>query len=115
MRATGTPGLFTSIPQLAPAPVGLLNSSSLAVKPPENRSSSGLFIYVSSLYIFKPNTKIDLWNSYSVGKAMGRTREREDLGIAGDDTEQDRGGSDDKYGNYVDLHVNDEVLVTVGG
>ena len=46
---------------------------------------------------------------------MGRTREREDLGIAGDDTEQDRGGSDDEYGNYVDLHVNDEVLVTVGG
>ena len=56
----------------------------------------------------------DLWNSYSVGKAMGRTREREDLGIAGDDTEHDRGGSDDEYGNYVDLHLDDEVLVTVG-
>ena len=57
----------------------------------------------------------DLWNSYSVGKAMGRTREREDLGIAGDDTEQDRGGSDDEYGNYVDLHLNDEVLFSTVG
>jgi hypothetical protein len=36
---------------------GLFNFSSLAVKPPENRSSWGLFIYFSSLYIFKPNTK----------------------------------------------------------
>ena len=48
-------------------------------------------------------------------KCMGRTREREDLGIAGDDTEQDRGGSDDEYGNYVDLHLNDEVLFSTVG
>ena len=48
---------FIYLRTTAPAPVGLLNVSELVVEPPENGSSCGLLIDVSSLYIFQPNTK----------------------------------------------------------
>jgi hypothetical protein len=53
-----------------------------------------------------------LWDAYSVGKAMGRSREREeriDGGSANDDSEYNRGGSDDEYGS----HVLDEELLYI--
>jgi hypothetical protein len=53
-----------------------------------------------------------LWDAYSVGKAMGRSREREERnegGSANDDNEYNRGGSDDEYGS----HVLDEELLYI--
>ena len=49
----------------------------------------------------------NLWDAYSVGKAMGRTRERDERerngegGSANDDCEYSRGGSNDEYGRHV--------------
>ena len=49
----------------------------------------------------------NLWDDYSVGKAMGRTRERDERerngggGSANDESEYSRGGSDDEYGSHV--------------
>ena len=53
-----------------------------------------------------------LWDAYSVGKAMGRSSEREERnegGSANDDYEYSRGGSDDEYGS----HVLDEELLYI--
>ena len=47
----------------------------------------------------------NLWDAYSVGNAMGRTRERDERneggGSANDDYEYSRGDSDDEYGSHV--------------
>jgi hypothetical protein len=49
----------------------------------------------------------NLWDAYSVGKAMGRSREGDERerngggGSANDDCEYSRGSSDDEYGSHV--------------
>ena len=61
-------------------------------------------VLFEALLFLKVNS--NLWDAYSVGKAMGRTREREERerneGSTYDNhSEYNRGGSDDEYGNHV--------------
>lgn len=61
-------------------------------------------VLFEALLFLKVNSK--LWDAYSVGKAMGRTREREERQrnegrSALDNSEYSRGGSDDEYGSHV--------------
>ena len=65
-----------------------------------------------ALLFLKVNTL--LWDEYSVGKAMGQTREhgeRNEGGSANDDSEYYRGDSDDEYGSHVVL--DEELLYSI--
>ena len=60
-------------------------------------------VLFEALLFLKVNS--NLWDAYSVGKAMGRTRDLEERerneGSAYDNSEYNRGGSDDEYGSHV--------------
>ena len=68
-------------------------------------------VLFEALLFLKVNS--NLWDAYSVGKAMGRTRELEETarneGSAYNNSEYNRGGSDDEYGS----HVLDEEFVGI--